>query len=172
MRSKGLLSSESNEWYTPPEFMRLVYQVLGDPVGVDPASNPEKNVRAYINYVKEDNGLIHPWIDRVFLNPPYGQDVLTWVDKLINERPRTSITLLGSNTDTKYFHKLAGWADCVLFRKGRLSFIPGPGNTSSGSTVKNAVFYRGPDLNKFMRVFKDEGTFMVKPKGEVIDGFD
>ena len=71
----AMLSSESNEWYTPKEIMEAVRRVLGT-IDLDPASTPEANetVKATKIYTIGDNGLRWQWHGSVWLNPPYGKD--------------------------------------------------------------------------------------------------
>lgn len=59
---------------TPPEFIEVVRSVLGD-IDLDPASDAEANerVKATSFFSKEDDGLKHDWVGRVFLNPPGGR---------------------------------------------------------------------------------------------------
>ena len=66
-------SSETNEWYTPADYMQTVRGFLGE-VDLDPASNTTANetVQAKEIYAESDNGLVQPWNGRVFVNPPYG----------------------------------------------------------------------------------------------------
>ena len=73
--NKALLSSDSNEWYTPLELIQGVRHVLGE-IDLDPASNwfANKIVRANRYYDKTQDALKLSWVaSTVFLNPPYGK---------------------------------------------------------------------------------------------------
>jgi hypothetical protein len=61
------------EWYTPPIYIEMARQVLGN-INLDPASNhtAQEWIDAEAYYTKEDNGLIQPWFGSIWLNPPYG----------------------------------------------------------------------------------------------------
>ncbi len=174
-KAQLILSSESNEWYTPPNFMSLVYQVMV--VDLDPCSNAARQVVARKHYVGANNqdGLLLPWNGSIFMNPPYGGKTGIWCDKLIKEDPEESIVLIKAATDTGYFHKMAGYADCYLLRKGRIQFIPseeqkekwsvtddllidqGKKPKTHGSTIANVVFYKGENADQFIKVFGQYG---------------
>ena len=64
-------SSESPEWYTPPEIIAPVLAFF-DEIDLDPCSNSHTNpnVPACERFTKEDDGLRQQWHGRVFLNPP------------------------------------------------------------------------------------------------------
>jgi hypothetical protein len=72
------------EWYTPPEILNSVYEVLST-ITLDPCSPVIPTVEAQTYYTVEDNGLVLPWFGNVFMNPPYGRDIPQWVNKFIKE---------------------------------------------------------------------------------------
>ena len=71
----GNMMSETNEWYTPEQYIASVRAVLGC-IDLDPASCETANavVQAAEIFTEADNGLRRAWHGRVFLNPPYGKD--------------------------------------------------------------------------------------------------
>lgn len=70
-------SSDSSEWFTPPDIVERARRSLGGQIDLDPASCAEANklVRADTFWTKEDNGLAHDWrgYKRIFVNPPGGR---------------------------------------------------------------------------------------------------
>lgn len=71
-------SSESNEHYTPREYVEAARELLGG-IDLDPASSAIANetVQAERWYEVDDDGLSRPWLARtdqarVFINPPGG----------------------------------------------------------------------------------------------------
>lgn len=66
-------SSESEEWYTPPDVLEPVIALLGA-IDVDPCSNSHEvpNVPAAMIYTEDDDGLSQDWNGRVFMNRRMG----------------------------------------------------------------------------------------------------
>ena len=97
---KAVTSSNSIEWYTPPDIINLVKAVLST-IHIDPASSDR--AQAWINaqtyYTAKDNGLNKPWHGNMWLNPPYGSQnrkqgnygVTAWCQKAIEEYNRGRI---------------------------------------------------------------------------------
>lgn len=80
-------SSTSSTWGTPPEWLERVRVTLGG-IDLDPASDPDHNcyVQAAQYYTEKENGLLHSWNGRVFLNPPGGRGIpQKFFDKLIQQ---------------------------------------------------------------------------------------
>jgi hypothetical protein len=114
--------SGSVEWYTPPP----IFTAMGNPLfDLDPA-NPGKHITPWINvkkvYTKKDDGLIRPWFGFVFLNPPYGHNVLkVWVKKFIEHG--NGIILVPDRTYTGWWQRLAAAADLILAINTKLAFV-------------------------------------------------
>jgi hypothetical protein len=71
----------SDEWYTPA----ILFNQLGVIFDLDVAA-PKSNkghVPADRKYTIEDDGLIQPWIGRVWMNPPYSKPA-PWIDKWLS----------------------------------------------------------------------------------------
>src|SRR6516162_6897254 len=122
------LNTGNFEWYTPPEYIDLARQVLGD-IDLDPASCEfaQQTVKARNFYTKADNALTKPWHGRVWLNPPYGNPVMSlFVDKLLEERNakrvKAAILLSHNFTDTSWFQTAAMLCQAVCFTSGRIGF--------------------------------------------------
>jgi hypothetical protein len=82
------------------------------------------------HYTVRDDGLALPWSGRVWLNPPYGAAMATWMMRLA--RHGAGLGLIFARTETEAFHTTV-WAhaSAVLFLQGRLHFhrpeAPDPG---------------------------------------------
>lgn len=131
-----LIIQENVEWYTPKHLLDAVYATIGTP-DLDPCCNTigSPNVAARNYYCLADNGLAHNWnAENIFLNPPYGEELPEWIDKMIyhfrNRDVTNAILLIPAKTETTYWHKLADYAPAWCAVKGRISFIsPTTGNT-------------------------------------------
>jgi hypothetical protein len=70
-------------------------------------------------------GLLEPWGTSNFVNPPYGPGLSDWFSKAILEQAagKTSVLLVPSRTDTRWFHDYAiKYATEIRFIRGRLRF--------------------------------------------------
>jgi hypothetical protein len=153
------------EWYTPPEFIALEREVLGE-IDTDPASCEEaqQTVQARIFYTLEDDGLSHPWYGNVHLNPPYQMPaVARFCGKLLEEidggHTTAAILLINSVTDTDWFHTIAPRAAAICFTDGRVKFIHAIRDTQRPCQGQ-AVLYFGPHVERFAEVFAAVGLIM------------
>ncbi len=120
---KVLMSSKSNEWETPDSLFSNLNARYG--FTLDPAAT-EENAKCKKYFTSETNGLTKSWKNEVvFLNPPYGREVGTWVKKAYDESrkdTKSKVVLIPARTDTKYFSKYCSLASNIFFIQGRLKF--------------------------------------------------
>jgi phage N-6-adenine-methyltransferase len=155
--SGGLFSSVKSEWYTPKKIIEGVVRLFGQ-IDLDPCSNDKENptVPALNHFTKEDDGLSHEWIGKVYMNPPYGSDIPDWVEKVYWEYTKGTTTeavcLVPARTDTAWFNSL----ECFprLFIKGRLQFS----GYHNSAPFPSALFYLGDRVEDFVRIFSDLGV--------------
>ena len=153
-------SSDSPEWYTPPEIIART-MILFDEIDLDPCSNiGEPNVPAARHFTEAENGLVQPWEGRVYMNPPYGRPIVDWVEKLVAEhasgRVTEAIALVPARVDTDWFRK---FRDCaVCFIDGRLKFS---GHDNS-APFPSAVVYLGGRIDDFHGAFSEAGDIWVR----------
>ena len=119
--SKGLWSSNTDEWATP----QYVFDEWNERYHftLDPASSDD-NAKCVNHYTKEDDGLHKPWGGQtVWLNPPYGKTIGQWVRKAYEESKQgaTVVCLLPARTDTAWFHEYCLQGE-IVFIRGRLRF--------------------------------------------------
>jgi len=122
----GMMSSERQDWATPPPFLEWIKGHFGFEPDLDAAAAAH-NTKAPQYYTEEENGLFQKWFGKVWVNPPFGSALPSWVDKAILESRRDEVEcvfmLIPARTDTKYFHeKIARYASYVYFVKGRFEF--------------------------------------------------
>jgi DNA N-6-adenine-methyltransferase (Dam) len=148
-------SSDTPEHYTPAEIVELVIACLGA-IDVDPCSNPgTPNVPASTHYTADDDGLTRTWHGRVYMNPPYGDAIDAWVEKLCAEhragRVSEALALLPARIDTQWFRRLRDY--CCCFIEGRLTF----GGNTDPAPFPSVVVYLGDDIGKFFHHFQAIG---------------
>lgn len=168
-------SSATPEWYTPAHIITRVLDLFGH-IDLDPCSNAkgdDANVPARFHFTREDDGLtqswrIPGWVDdhgavstsvRVYMNPPYGDEIVPWVERLIRAYTTgeidEAIALLPARTDTQWFQPLFDYPMC--FVEGRLKFV---GPKTETAPFPSVVVYLGDDLVAFRDAFGSLGTIM------------
>lgn len=108
---------ETDVWLTPPS----IVEALG-PFDLDPCSplNRPWDTAAQ-HYTIEDDGLAHDWAGRVWMNPPYGKQAATWLQRLALHGD--GIALIFARTETRmFFDWVWPYASALLFIEGRLHF--------------------------------------------------
>lgn len=119
----------SDDYITP----KRIIKALG-PFDLDPCACKVQPWRT-AHRMWTDNGLDRPWAENfVFLNPPYGQKMYTWLERLSDHGPG-GIALIHARTCTAGFHKFVfERAHALLFLKGRVFFhLPTGEKTKSSS---------------------------------------
>lgn len=103
--------SVNDKWKTPEVF----YEKLNEEFNFDFDPCPPN---------PEFDGLEIEWGNRNFVNPPYGNVISKWLAKAVEEQEKgnTSVFLIPSRTDTKWWHTYVMQADEIRFIKGRLRF--------------------------------------------------
>lgn len=133
MKHVAAFSSNTQEWYTPREFLAALAEEFG-PFTLDPCATPESTAADRF-FTKDDDGLAQSWANEtVFLNPPYGYGIGKWIQKAYEEfalHGATVVALIPAKTETRWWHDYVMLADEIRFIKGRMRF--------SGSAI-NAPF--------------------------------
>lgn len=138
---KGLMTSKSNEWYTPQKLFDYLNSMYG--FTLDPCAT-KQSAKCKKYYTIEDNGLMKDWGGHsVFVNPPYGRELGKWVEKAANESLKLGtivVMLIPARTDTKYFHDyIFNWACEITFIKGRVKFERPDGTNNGAATFPSAI---------------------------------
>lgn len=142
MTSSVHFSSASDDWWTPDHIITATINLLGT-IDLDPCSPyPDGPVPANQHYTHETDGLSQEWYGRVYMNPPYGREIVKWTQKALTEyhkgRINEAVLLLPARTDTQWFQMLAEYPWCAV--RGRLKFS---GHQNS-APFPSALFYLGP----------------------------
>jgi site-specific DNA-methyltransferase (adenine-specific) len=120
-------SSATSEWSTPQWLVDQLAAEFG-PFGLDPAATAA-NAKAPMFFTAGDDGLSHPWRGRVWLNPPYGRTIGTWLAKARTEVANGSaervVCLVPARVDTAWWRDSHAAASLVRYWPGRISFGDG-----------------------------------------------
>lgn len=127
---KPLFSSSTGEWETPDWLFKQLDEEFHFNLDVCATSSNTKiqktsrNLQGYFSI--QENGLLQSWSGYTcWMNPPYGRQVVRWVERAFVEakKPETTVVcLLPARLDTGWFHDyLLGYSSIRLIR-GRLRF--------------------------------------------------
>ena len=121
-------SSLTCEWATP----QGIFDSLNSEFHftLDPCATVE-NAKCPKFYTHGQDGLSQDWDGEiVFMNPPYGRQIVQWIQKAF-ESNALVVCLLPSRTDTRWWHEYCMKAREIRFIQGRLRF---------GGATENAPF--------------------------------
>lgn len=163
----AMLTWDSAEWYTPAIYIEAAREVMGS-IDTDPASCELANqvVKAKRYYTKEENGFTKHWTGKVWCNPPYGYDSkcnqAQWSARLVEQYEAgittEAILLVNAAVGTSWYDRMCEYPVCQPRR--RINFIT-PVPKKHSNTHGSALFYLGPQAEKFARVFGQFGRVMV-----------
>lgn len=153
-------SSATPEWYTPQIIIDRVIEFF-DEIDLDPCSNSHAspNVPATEVFTQEDDGLSQVWSGRVYMNPPYGETIGLWVNKIADAYDsgeiEAGIALLPGRVDTRWFRRLRSYAICFLW--GRLQFV----GAENSAPFPSILVYLGNEVDRFRSVTATIGDVWV-----------
>lgn len=172
-----LTSHESQDWFTPPSYIELVKQVIGN-IDLDPAGHHKAQewINADMYWVVE--GLRASWLVnglpcRVFCNPPYGKNggqsnQGIWSRKMDSEYELghviEGILLINSTHGYKWYEEIYNkYPCCLLKQRVRFWYIGEDGDLYEGGQAKRGqtFIYFGKNISKFVDVFKPHGRILL-----------
>jgi hypothetical protein len=163
--TKVMVSSECNEWYTPPKYLKAAREVIGD-FDLDPASCRVANkvVKAKEYFTREQNGLSRTWHGSVWLNPPYGDVCPKFVARLVKayesgEVAQAVLLVNSHSTDNKWFQPLFSYVLCFTDHRPKFWSDKGESNSPSHGSV---FVYFGKRPGKFISVFSQFGAVVKR----------
>lgn len=107
---------KSDTWLTP----KWVTEALGH-FDTDPCTiKPAPWTHADLNYSKEEDGLVMPWLGRVWMNPPYSNPLIGQFTKKFTEHA-DGICFIYPRIDTRWFQAMAAKCDGILLYEGRIA---------------------------------------------------
>jgi phage N-6-adenine-methyltransferase len=162
-RLAPLMSSNTAEWYTPRHVLNAACDALGGRIDLDPCAESARSVPTTHHFTKAEDGLVHPWAGTVYMNPPYGRDIIKWTGRLRSEydagRVTAAVALLPARTETVWWAELR--VDWLCLIRGRLSFSNGVTN----APFPSAAVYLGHDGECFSQAFSALGPLYRRVAG-------
>lgn len=141
MMTKGMYTSNSEEWGTPQELFNRLNKEFNFTLDVCAS---EENAKCPKYYTKEEDAMKKEWGGVIWMNPPYGRRIGNWVKKAkeaAQQGKATVVCLLPARTDTAWWHDYAMKANEIRLIRGRLKFGDGKGSAPFPSAV--VVFRKG-----------------------------
>jgi hypothetical protein len=119
-------SRSNDRWLTPPEVIVPLGRFDLDPCGAP--GHP--TARRIYTLEAGDDGLRDPWHGRIWLNPPYGKTMRTWVERLGQHGFGTA--LIPAAMGTKLWQEvLLPEASAIHFYRHRIKFLRRDGEDDS-----------------------------------------
>lgn len=118
--------ARADDWETPNEIFEPLHREFG--FTLDAAAEPH-NAKCIAYFEPGRDGLRHSWGRcTVWLNPPYGRVIGTWMRKAWEESQQgaTVVCLVPARTDTGWWHDYAMRGE-IRFLRGRINFHARPG---------------------------------------------
>ena len=136
--NRVMFSSASGVWETPQELFDELDKEFA--FTVDVCANDE-NAKCAHYYTEKVDGLAQEWEGTCWCNPPYGRSIQKWIQKA-SESNATTVMLLPSRTDTKWFHDIVlPKAREIRFVRGRLKF----GGSKNSAPFSSVVVVFAPE---------------------------
>src|SRR5678810_909854 len=126
-------SSKTDMWATPQAFFDKydhIYRFELDVCATD------ENAKCHRYFTAEQDGLAQEWTGVCWMNPPYGREIIHWMQKAYESslQGATVVCLVPARTDTKWWHEYAMKGD-IEFIRGRLKF----GDAKNSAPFPSAV---------------------------------
>ena len=141
---KNRFAAKSVEWETPFEFFSPLNAEFKFTLDV---CATQENKKVSNCFTLSENGLIQSWKDNTcWMNPPYGREMVKWLEKAKNETKSgvTTVCLIPARTNTSWWHSICLKASEIRFVKGRPKF----GNATHGLPFPLAIIIFAPDTKQ------------------------
>ncbi len=149
--------NKTDDWMTPPELVQSLGRFDLDPCACRFQSRPLAD-QQYL--LPEQNGLLLPWVGRVWCNPPFSE-LNPWIRRFLAHG--NGILICPARTETLWFWEAWKHADGILFMKGRTRWIPADGLTKFGSFFQSdALIACGLDNVEALRKSGLAGTLVTQ----------
>lgn len=159
----GKFASTRQDWETPLEVFAPLNMEFR--FTLDAAASAE-NAKAPRWFTAEEDGIIQDWgIERVWLNPPYGDGaakISTWVKKAHDASLNGALVvmLIPARTNTEWFHKYCLGCAEVRFVRGRPKF----GGAEHGLPQPLCIIVFRPHQCRRPEALRQPDLFIERPK--------
>ena len=159
MGSHQSASADSDEWLTPPVILDRLGTFDLDPCAHAAHTDGRMPATARRMIVPPADGLAVPWAGRVWLNPPYGAEVATWLGRL--HRHGWGTALIFARTETAAWRTFVwGGATAILFLTNRLHFFrPDATRAPANCGAPSALVAYGDTDAAILATVRLPGTF-------------
>lgn len=155
MLNDSLYSSDKMDWPTPAYLFDALHVEFN--FDLDPCAS-HINAKCENYFVEADDGLSRPWFGRVFMNPPYGRSIGTWIAKARHEvesgNAELAVCLVPVRSDSKWWHDNCMKSYEIRLMDQRIEFM-GSTNKAPFPTCL-VIFRRGDEPTKL-------SSFAVRP---------
>jgi hypothetical protein len=165
------INTKSQDWGTPPVYIKAVKKFFGGKIDLDPCSSNYSVVNADVEYILPDNdGLKDSWnYPSIYVNPPYGinkvnkTSIKDWLCRCAetNKLYKSEIlALVPVATNTDHWKKsVFGKATAIcFFYDTRLKFLENGNKGGKGAPMSCAMIYWGNNYQNFYDVFINYGA--------------
>lgn len=131
----SVAADTTTEWFTPG----FLFDAMGIRFDLDPAS-PGQKVTPWIpaNHFYTSHGLEREWFGTIWLNPPYGREVLPlWLEKFAQHR--NGVALVPERTSTKWWQELVARADLILCLNRKIAFATPSGERGTAFPIGSTL---------------------------------
>jgi site-specific DNA-methyltransferase (adenine-specific) len=134
--------SEKHDWETPITLFDDLNREFN--FDLDPCCSKETAKCAKF-YTENDDGLTQDWSGNVFMNPPYGRQIILWMKKAKEESDKgsTVVCLVPARTDTRWWHLYAMTSSEIRLLNRRLTFA----GANNKATFPAAIVIFRPNKN-------------------------
>lgn len=165
------VNSLSQNWCTPPKYVKAIKDMFDGEIQLDPCSNESSIVNAKVEFIlPKDDGLIKEWnYKTIYINPPYGADrnrgttIKDWLKKCYETCVKYQSEILAlvpvATNTTHWKHYVFGKANAICFLYDtRLKFLVNGSTDNKGAPMSCCMIYWGIDVIKFRNIFMKFGA--------------
>lgn len=138
---RALFSSATDLWETPQDLFDRLNAVFN--FKTDVCATPD-NAKCKRYFTLKEDGLKQDWRGVCWMNPPYGRQIGSWIEKAYlsaKQNRATVVCLLPARVDTRWWHDYCAKGE-VTFLRGRLKF----GTSDNSAPFPSAIVVFRPTV--------------------------